>query len=119
MRRFIPIKFFSWLLLVLMLSVAVNGMHANAHAGQDHGTVSEDHGQSVGSGDAHPCPHHEQHQDADGCNTCVNCTCHAPFTVQPFQLSYAPLVQDLNPAEPFRHLPEVYLPKFIPPQILS
>lgn len=114
MRRFISIKIFSWILLVVMLSVAINGMHANAHAGQGHGAPSGCHQES--GGDAHPSTPFEPHQDDDGCNSCINCTCHAPLTVQPFQLSYSPIIMTLRLSAPFRHLPEVYLSKFIPPQ---
>jgi hypothetical protein len=116
MRRFIPLKIFSWILLVLMLSVAINGMHASAHADQGHCSPSECHGESAGGGDAPPSSPFEHHQDEDGCDSCINCTCHAPLTVQPFQLSYSPIIMTLRLSDPFRHLPEVYLSKFIPPQ---
>lgn len=101
-----------------MLSVAIMGMHANAHAGQPQVAVSGDQGQDVSGGDPHPCPCAPQgpHQDSDGCDSCVNCTCHAPLTVQPFQLNYAPIIITLQWSDPFKHLPEVFLPKFIPPQ---
>jgi hypothetical protein len=39
------------------------------------------------------------------------------LTVQPLQLGYNPLILNLSTSDPFKHLPEVYLPKFIPPQI--
>lgn len=118
MRRFIPIKFFSWLLLVLMLNLAIDGMHANAHAGQLQVAVSGDHGQDGSDAQPHcPCAPQEPHQDGDGCDNCDNCTCHAPLTVQTFQLNYTPLIIALQWPDPLRHLPEVYLSKFIPPQI--
>lgn len=55
--------------------------------------------------------------DYDGCEFCLHCVCHAPLPSQQFQLSYLPVIESLSPAEIFRHLPEVYFPKFIPPQI--
>lgn len=63
-----------------------------------------------------PCAPLEPHKDYDGCDSCINCACHAPLTVQPIQLGYNPITLNLNKSEPFKHLPEVYLPKFIPPQ---
>ncbi len=63
-----------------------------------------------------PCSPHEQHNDYDGCDTCSNCACHASLTIQQFQLRYNPMILDLSTSHPFKHLPEVFLSKFIPPQ---
>jgi len=41
------------------------------------------------------------------------------LTIHPFQLSYNPSIIDFGTSEEFKHLPEVYLPKFIPPQNLA
>jgi hypothetical protein len=120
MRTLIPLKFISGLLMLLLLSVTIGGVHGTAHA-QTQAAGADVHESAADGATTHHCPCSplEQHTDDDGCDCCVNCACHAPLTIRPFQLSYSPLVQDLDPAEPFSHLPEVYLPKFIPPQILS
>ena len=119
MRKLIPLKFFSWVLLVVMLTITIDGVYENAHAVQSHVTAANEQASPSEISASHhcPCAPLEQHKDYDGCDTCVNCTCHAPLTIQPFQLSYNPSILDnLYASDPFKHLPEVYLSKFIPPQ---
>lgn len=118
MRTLIPLKFFSRLILLVMLTVTINGVHESAHAMQSHVAAAADRDLYVEISAPHQCPCGplEQHKDFDCCDTCVNCACHAPLTVQPLQLSYNPVVDDLSTSDPFRFLPEVYLSKFIPPQ---
>jgi hypothetical protein len=115
MRTFIPHKFLSLFLLVTMLIVSINGMHNHAHAGQGDVTASckNDLHSEVPQSPTVPL---EEHKDSDGCDSCENCACHAPLICQPFQLSYNPVILDLSTSEPFIHLLEVHLPKFIPPQ---
>jgi len=120
MRNKIPLKFFAKLLLVVMLTVAINGVHENSHAMQSPVAAADDHGLNSDNASAThqcPCPPFEQHKDCDGCDNCINCTCHAPLTVQPLQLDYKPIIVNLSMSDSFKHLPEVYLSKFIPPQI--
>lgn len=118
MRTLIPLKFFSLLLLVVMVTVTISGAYGNAHALQSHvaATGAQDVPSDLSAPHQCPCTPFEQHKDYDGCDTCVNCTCHASLVVQPFQLDYRPFELDLRPSDPFRFLPEVYLSKFIPPQ---
>ena len=119
MRRLIPLKFFSRLLLVIMLVVTINGVHESAHAMQSHvASASEQASYSdISAPQQCPCAPLEQHKDYDGCDTCVNCTCHAPLNNETLQISYNPSVLTLHFSDPFKFLPEVYLSKFIPPQI--
>ena len=116
MRKFIHLKFFSSVLLLVMLTVTLNGVHDSAHAMESpvHGVNPALEAPSSADAPCVPCGHH---QDYDGCDSCVNCVCHASLTVRPFQLSYNPTMSDLSLLDPFKHLPEVYLSKFIPPQI--
>jgi hypothetical protein len=103
---------------MILLTVTINGVHESAHAMQSHVTVASDQASASEISASHQCPCTplEQHKDYDGCNTCVNCTCHAPLTIQPFQLSYNPSVlDDLYASAPFNFLPEVYLSLFVPP----
>ena len=116
MRKFIHLKFFSLLLIMAMLTVTFHCVHESAHAMQSPVTTASTAAEASAPHDT-PCTPCEHHQDYDGCDSCVNCACHASLTVQPFQLSYNPLISELQTADPFRFLPEVYLTKFIPPQI--
>ena len=117
MSKFIPLKFFSLIVVVVMLTVTINGVHESAHARQTHATVACDRAAHTElSASQHcPCTPPGQHEGHDGCDTCVNCTCHAPFAMQPFQLSYNPVIVDLHISVPLNFLPEVYLSLFVPP----
>ena len=119
MRKIIPLKFFSRLLLIVMLTVTINGMHESAHAIQSDVAAANDQTSLSKISATHQCPCSplEQHKDYDGCDTCINCACHATQTVQQFKFIYNPSFQDLQTSDLFKYLPEVYLSKFIPPQI--
>jgi hypothetical protein len=116
MRTSIHLKFVSSVLLLVMLAITINGAHESAHAMQkpipSASTTLESR-----TPHAPPCTPFNHHQDYDGCDSCVNCACHASLTVKLFQLSYNPTITELQTADPFRFLPEVYLTRFIPPQI--
>ena len=105
-----------------MLSVALHGVHECAYASQGNVATSNDsaitHAKSPASQQS-PCPPPIQHEDNDGCDTCVNCPCHAPLTAQQLVLSYDPIVVSLRLSDPYHYLPEVFLSKFIPPQNLA
>lgn len=122
MRKKIPFKFLTRLLLLVMLTVTINGVHESAHALQSR-VAAEDQEEAHSAHSALSAPHQcpctpfEGHKDYDDCDTCVNCSCHAPLTVQPLKLVYNPIVVALSTYDPYRLLPEVYLSKFIPPQI--
>lgn len=118
MRKFIPVKIFSLILVVVMLTVAISGVHESAQATQSNVGAVDDKGlhSEIAESRQCPCAPLEQHKECDGCDSCVNCACHAPLTVQQFQLSYNPLIVNLSTFDLFRFLPEVYLSKFIPPQ---
>ncbi|HZV80704.1 MAG TPA: hypothetical protein VFF53_00895 [Geobacteraceae bacterium] len=118
MRNHVHLKFLSWLLLAVMLIAAVHGVHENAHAMEIHAAESGCTASSAEHSSPHECPCTplEQHKDYDGCDSCVNCVCHASLSMHQFSLSYSPLVLELKPFEPFRYIPEVYLSRFTPPQ---
>lgn len=121
MRKKIPFKFFTRLLLLVMLTVTINGVHESAHALQNRVATVEDQDMHSALSVPHQCPctPFEGHKDYDDCDACVNCACHAPLTVQPLKLVYNPVIVALNTYDPFKFLPEVYLSKFVPPQILA
>jgi hypothetical protein len=117
MRKLIHLKFYSLILVVVMLSVALHGAHESAHAMQSHvKTCDQVSLPDISISHQCPCAPDEQHKDYDGCDTCVNCSCHASQTIQTFQLSYNPISISLGSSVPFKYLPEVFLSKFIPPQ---
>jgi len=121
MRKLLYLKFFSWLLLVVILTAVTHGVCENAHASQVQPTVASEHASQsevFASGQCPCCPlEHEENPDV--CDSCINCLCHASLTIPHFRLTYNPVILDLKGSHPFRHLPDVYLPKFIPPQNLA
>ncbi len=119
MRKKIPFKLFTRLLLLVMLAVTINGEHESVHALQNSVAAAEDQEVHSALSAPHQCPctPFEGHKDYDDCDTCVNCACHASLTVQPLKLVYNPIIVALNTYDPFKFLPKVYLVKFIPPQI--
>jgi hypothetical protein len=102
-----------------MLIVVVNCMHKSAHAMQDHVKASGDQASLSQIYAPHQCPcvPLEQHEEHDVCDTCINCACHAPLGVQQLVISYNPIVLKLHFSDPYQYLPEVFLSKFVPPQI--
>jgi hypothetical protein len=114
----IPITFLSSILFVVMLSATINCMHETLHTTQGHMTTAWNQATSsdVSAHDPCPFPPLEKHKDCKGCDTCFNCACHAPLAIQPFELHYHPMAFNWTSFDPFKHLPEVILPKFIPPE---
>lgn len=122
MRNLVPLKFISHLLLLVILIGTVHGVHECAHAMQGCMVAADDAAvPSAASASSHPspCTPPPDHQDYDGCDTCVNCACHAPLAVQHGMPCYDPPIFTVRFAEPFTYLPDVFLPKFIPPQNLA
>jgi hypothetical protein len=118
--KFIHLKLHSWILLAVMLTVTLIGVYESA-AKESHLTTASVQSAccEISTSPHCPCSPLQQHTDYDGCDSCDDCGCHAPLGTRAFQLSYAPIIIDLNSRDPFKHLPEVYLSKFIPPQNLS
>ena len=117
MRKQAHLNFITRLLLMVMLTVVGNAVHESAHARHSHVTVAGEMTLQPEISGSHQCPCAplEQHNDCDGCDICVNCPCHAPLAIQPFQMSYNPIIMDLNRCDQFNFLPEVYLSLFVPP----
>ena len=116
MQTLIPLKLVSRLLLLVLLTISIHCVHGTSHAMQYEPTVA-----GVQADDAsatHQCPcAPEQHEDHDDCDSCCNCVCHSSLAIRPFQLSYKPFILNLSSHDPFKHIPDVYLSKFVPPQI--
>lgn len=119
MRKLSTQKFISQLMFLVILIMTINGVHGSAHAMQSHVTPSSEQASHSEISVPHQCPcaPHEQHTDYDGCDTCVNCTCHAPLNNESLQIGYNPSILTLHFSDPFKFIPEVYLSKFVPPQI--
>ena len=120
MRKLFSPKFVSQLILLVILTMTINGVLESAHAMQSHVKAANDQTALSEISTSHQClccSSPEQHKDYDGCDTCFNCICHAPLTNQPIQISYNSSIQALSISEPLMFLPEVFLSKFIPPHI--
>jgi len=118
MRARIPLKYFSMILLLVTLTSAICGVHGSAYASPCHESVVHELTSPADTSASRQSPSEapEQHDDFDGCDTCVNCACHAPLIAQSIQLSYKPSVRDnVTRSTPFNFLPEVYLSLFVPP----
>lgn len=118
MRKFIPLRIFSQLIILAILTAAINGVSESASAMQRQISVKSFNAEASVL-DQYPCNPLEQQKDYEGCDTCINCACHAPLTMQQVKLNYEPVILHLRLFEPFKYFPEVYLSKFIPPQNLA
>lgn len=119
MRSLIPIKLVCRLLLVVMITTVMSGVCHSAHALQrsadaPDGQVLISH---VDTGSQCPCCPSEEPAGHEECNLCCDCACHTSLSYQPFTYSYTPVVSDLQTSDPFSFLPEVFLSKFVPPQL--
>lgn len=106
-------KFVSSLMVAVLLTLSVTGFCRSAHALEISG------GEPAGCSAAEKsCPCSPSHEDGttDHCGACCNCPCHAPLSAQPVRLTTSQLMVPLHLHESFTYLPEVVLPKFIPPQ---
>ncbi len=106
-------------MLLVILAITLHGVAESAHAMQEWAARSDNAAVchiEAGAGQQCPCAPSPEHKDLDGCDTCVNCICHAPLPMQQLVLHYSPVVRDLIFSEPNQFLPEVFLSKFIPPQ---
>ena len=117
-RKSIPIHFFSWVILVVVLVGTIHCGHEGTHAAPGKRAITGSLESALDLSADHQCPYAplEHQTEDDGCDCCVNCACHAPLMTQPLLARYNPVIRELQPLEPFKLLPEVYLPKFIPPQ---
>ncbi len=71
-----------------------------------------------GAGHCPACPG-DDHSDTDHDAGSCFCACHLPLIAPKIEICYNPIVTSLFPLEKFSAIPEVFLPKFIPPQNLA
>ena len=118
MQQYLPMKSCAWLLLVIILIAAVHCGCAEAH---ENGSKVKAGAEitSISHTDGCPCcPQGENHSSGDHGDACGSCGCHAAIPLAAFQLSYRPILIANQASSPYKHLPEVYLSRFIPPQNL-
>lgn len=111
---------FALLIPMMFLNLSVSALLGAAHAAKESGHSST-HSISifnVVSNDHCPACPTEEHPSND--HSHPSCEHHSSlyFGSQPLLISYKPHIIIHTSAEPFNALPEVYLEKFIPPQIL-
>ncbi len=113
--------YISFIMLLVMLSISLNGLTCSSCASEVPGSAKfSTETDSACSGDKHGpvCPI-DEHSVPDHNDSGCTCPCHASLTACHFQISFSLQVIQLNIHDPFKALPEVYLPKFIPPHILA
>ena len=105
-------------MVFVIIAMSLHGFCPYAHAAHFSHTSLQGTAHEAFPGGGGPDNPVEKHSAGDHCDSSCNCPCHAPIAVQPIRAEYAPLVSPLVFIEPFTAFPEVYLPKFIPPQNL-
>jgi len=121
MNRQLFQKYISFLMVIVILSIAVNGFCQSSDTVEFSVAAKNiQKGTYISSIDTQ-CPESPVNKSAqpDHCNSSCYCSCHAPLTLQSVRLCYFPPIDPLSTFEPFKAIPEVYLSKFIPPQIFA
>ncbi|WP_243373737.1 hypothetical protein [Geotalea sp. SG265] len=110
-------KYLSLCLVAVVVILSLGDLCLGFHAPQSTAGLHRTQGDSLPdlAGDDCPCCPADDHSHPDDCLSC-DCACHAPLPAQPLTIACLQLVAPLKFHEPFTFLPEVYLPKFIPPQ---
>ncbi len=109
-------KSIALILLLVMVSIALGGVAcfgADSHAPNGVKASAVD-----SHGDAPCCPD-SGHSDGDHCQSCLSCPCHAPLAGDMLQFNHSPSFRLLSFFEHHTAPPDVYLPKFVPPQNLA
>jgi hypothetical protein len=114
-------KFISCLLVVAFFATTLSVFVGNACAA---GVGQEKHGHVVGKlvsvdKETPCCPCDDDDSSSGHCNSFCSCACHAHLPSQLLQAVFSKIVTPLQFLETFKAIPEVYLPKFIPPHILA
>lgn len=107
-------------MLVVLTVVTLASFARNGCAFQQASTFTKAHSVLAAQLDA-DCPECplDQHSDSGHCGSACYCACHAPLMAQPVQLVCARLLTPLLFHESVKYPPEVYLSKFVPPEILA
>ena len=111
-----PTKSIALILLLVMVSIALGGgvcLGADLHPIHGANAAAIDH-----HGDPPCCPD-TGHGGGDHCQGCLSCPCHAPLAGDMLQLHYSPSLRILSFVEYYTAPPDVFFPKFVPPQNLA
>lgn len=114
-------KFTAMLMVMVIVTMTVASFCRSAHASEPPGDAPYGHcAGSLGAvdGECPDCPG-DEHSLPDHCDSCCHCPCHAPLAPDQVSAGFFPQIALIIFREPFTALPEVYLPKFIPPHILA
>ena len=110
-------KHISFLMVVGILAISVTGFSRISCAGESAKDTTWGGYLSALDKQHTSCPV-DEHSVPDHRDSSCHCPGHAPLTEQPIQISCSQLITPFEFPEPFKALPEVYLPKYIPPDIL-
>lgn len=113
-------KYISFLMVIVILSIAVNGFCQSSDIVEFSVAAKNVQKDTYIFSIDTQCPESPVNKSAhpDHCSSSCHCSCQAPLTLQSGRLCYSPSIDPLSSFEPFKAIPEVYLSKFIPPQIL-
>lgn len=112
-------KSVSYFLIMAILAVTMSLFAGNAsHADGGKHTPSVSKVASVET-QSPCCPCDSDHSSSDHCNSFCSCVCHAHLPVAAVQFASSLIVVPLQFHESFKAIPEVHLPKFVPPHILA
>jgi len=117
MPRGILKKFISLLVIATILAASLFCSCLDSHAAEQ--SRPEAAGTACAADDHCPACPADDHPDADHCASSCFCSCHLPLTVLAIRIEHSQVITDLVFLESFTAMPEVYLPKFIPPQNLA
>lgn len=121
MLRSILKKCITFLMVIVMVVISVTGFCRSASAiGPSDNIKCADGVKHLDTGkNQSPASPSNDHAAPDHCDSSCSCPCHAPLTAQPSLVVCVCPIDALVFFEPYKALPEVYLPKFIPPHILA
>ena len=112
-------KYISFLMVMVMFTLSVSGYCLSAHATELSFELTDEHATSYLSAKEKQCPSCPiNEQIPHDCDSFCHCPCHALLTSQPVQIVCFRQITTSVFFELFKALPEVYLPKFVPPHIL-
>ena len=124
--KFISIRITSLLLLFVTITGLLMASGTNGHCA---GELPDAHQTAltylvndltqVQDNDDHSVPSPSDSTDDHCCSGDCGCPCQAPLAPASVVFSYSPTYTSLFHVEIFRHIPEVYLDRFIPPQNLA
>ncbi|MBT0665571.1 hypothetical protein KI809_14780 [Geobacter pelophilus] len=110
------------LVIVSLIASVVGGLcsdvHPDAHCSLEAGSSCAKISKAPCS--STPCnPDHDGHSDDGHCDDCCGCSCNRSVVSTVVYLHYSPLVTTLSGNEPSSVFPEVFIPKFVPPESLA